>query len=279
MGWFGGRVHLKEKRKMINYTSVPNISGTFPDVVSLNSTGPGVNDGTPYLKTVIDDLWGFNQALLNAAFQFPDGSAEADGASQRLDALKKILGHPGEVIAWMGNSADPSAVDIRLLPLNGQGVLRTTYPELDAACYVGDPDNPTAPAFYHADDAAGTIRNTAGIYLILPDLRGLFIRGLDVSGSVDPDGVGREVGDVQATAYAKHWHNVMTSNEASKYFLENHYVYTSSQPSTVLRSVLQLENVAGDEGVAAESFTGSSFLVPREESRPVNTAARWCIRF
>jgi hypothetical protein len=265
---------------MIDYSTIPNTSGAYPVVVGLNSTGPGLNDGTPYLKNIIDDLWGFNQALLNAVGGIPSGSAEADGASQRLDAIKKIAGHPGEVVAWMGAAADPSVNDIRLLPLNGQGVLRATYDELDAACYVGDSNNPTASAFYRADDAGGVTRNIVGIYLILPDLRGFFIRGLDLSGGWDPDGASRDIGDVQDIAVPYHTHNdIEELSTGDKYYGEDLYVYTSSQPSTSARRIAQ-----SNQSTAFKLYADFFDITPqqgvaRSETRPVNSAARWCIRF
>jgi len=92
--------------------------------------------------------------------------------------------------------------DIRILLLEGQGIDRTidAYKMLDYITYCGDVNNATADSFYHADDAAGTIRNIAGDYLILPDMRGYATRGLDKSGLVDPQGAGRIVGSVQNDA-------------------------------------------------------------------------------
>lgn len=162
---------------MINYDTIPNTVGTFPNVVSVNATGPGTTDGTPYLKSVIDDLWGARQALLDSAGMSPDAVTESAGASQQLEAIQKIAGYPGEMVCWMGASADPSVLGIRLLHCAGQGILRSSYPDLDTAVYVGDTLNPTADAFYHADDAGGSVRNTAGIYLILVDTRYEFVRG------------------------------------------------------------------------------------------------------
>lgn len=78
---------------MINYLAAfTNQDGnSFPDTAAVNSSGPGTTDGTEFIKAFIDDLWGFNQALLNYTDDTPNGSSEADGASQRLDSLKKIV--------------------------------------------------------------------------------------------------------------------------------------------------------------------------------------------
>lgn len=42
----------------------------------------------------------------------------------------------------------------------------------------------------------------------IPDARGQFLRGLDASGVVDPDGAGRVIGDSQADAFQSHGHRV-----------------------------------------------------------------------
>lgn len=256
---------------MIDYSTIPNTSLNYPDTVGLNSTGPGVNDGTPYLKAVIDDLWGHNQALLNAAFQLPSGSAEADGASQRLDAMKRILGHPGEIVPWAGDVADPSTSQIRLLPLNGQGVSVASFFELDAACWVGAVANPTASAFYRADNPSGLPRNAAGAYLILPDLRGYALRGLDVSGAVDPDGASRDIGSLQSHAVQQHYHAIETLPGPNLVYDE--LIPIGNQPTT--KYFLQRSTSTGNQAFAT-TITTSNVSV---ESRMKNAAIRWCIRY
>jgi hypothetical protein len=267
---------------MIDYATIANVSGAFPSVVSLNSTGPGNLDGTPYIKTVIDDLWGFSQALMNASSLTPDAVTESSTASQRLEAIRRISGYPGEGIFWLGDDADPSVLGIRMLPLNGQGVLVATYPELDASCYVGNTANPTASMFYHADDAAGTIRNTAGIYLILPDMRGSFARGLDTSGTVDPGGATRDIGNLQDWATFDHSHSIARNGGAGP------SGYIAQTIAAGANSVIE----EGSGGGAATSYAGpgtqmldstysafSSTNRNASESRPVNHTGRWCIRY
>jgi hypothetical protein len=191
---------------MINYlSSFLNTNGlAFPATLSVNASGPGATDGTEFVKLMIDDYWGRFQAILDYAGLSPDGVTEAPGTSQHIEALQLgFMGMaPGTGVIWWQND-DPSVLGARVLLLNGQGVLRANYAELDANVYVGDGSNGTASAFYHADDAAGTIRNTAGVYLILPDARGYVLRGLDVAASVDPDGASRDVGSIQTDAMQK----------------------------------------------------------------------------
>lgn len=172
----------------------------FPDTEAVNSSGALSTDGTEFVKIMIDNwMFGRQQALLNHVGITPNGVAEADGASQELLALQRMGMHPGQGIFAFWNDT-PTNLGIRVLMLTGQGILRANFSDLDDAVYVGDGDNPTASVFYHADDAGGAVRNTAGIYLILPDARGQTIRGLDLAGAVDPDGASRDLGSLQIDA-------------------------------------------------------------------------------
>jgi hypothetical protein len=258
---------------MKDYATIANTLGTFPNVTGKDASGGGAVDGTPYIRQFIDDLWGVSQALMDQAGLTPDGVTESATASQRMAAYRNILGHPGEVIAWMGDAADPSASGIRLLPLTGQGILRTSYPLLDTATYVGDSDNPTASAFYHADDAAGTIRNTTGIYLILPDLRGYFLRGLDTSGTVDPQGATRDIGDTQDDDIEEHKHYV--ADKTASYPLR---YFTLLQGTGVTHSIYELGSGATSltEAYAVDIFDP---VGDHDETRAKNSACRWCIRY
>ncbi len=177
----------------------------FPDTEAVNSSGGAATDGTEFIAPMVNDgIWGWMQALLDYTGQTPNGITEAPGASQILESLRRFE-TPGKIIAACWND-DPATLGIRALLLTGQGILRANYTELDALVYVGDGNNPSAAAFYHADDAGGAARNTAGVYLILPDARGRVVRGLDLTGSVDPDGASRELGDLQGSAMWGHWH-------------------------------------------------------------------------
>jgi microcystin-dependent protein len=77
---------------MINYLStfVNTDGNAFPTTAAVNSSGPGTTDGTEFVKAMIDDMWGFNQALLDYTDDTPSGVSEAAGLSQRLDSILKI---------------------------------------------------------------------------------------------------------------------------------------------------------------------------------------------
>lgn len=180
----------------------------FPDNESVNASGPTATDGTEFVKLMVDNyMFGRQQALLNYANLVPDGVAEKDGTSQEVEAMQNSFGAPGEAVDWYGNN-DPATLGHKILILEGQGILVASFPELDAAVYTGDGDNATADAFFHADDAAGVVRNTAGIWLILPDARGVVKRAMDIPAGVDPDGAGRVPGDGQLDQFQGHQHAI-----------------------------------------------------------------------
>jgi len=181
---------------------------SYPDNAAVNATGPTETDGTEFVKIMVDNyMFGPQQALLNYAGLSPNGISEEDGNSQTLESLQKAFSHPGELVTWFGNS-DPGALGLRVLLLQGQGVLVANYPELTTAVYTGDGTNATAGAFFRADDAAGTIRNIAGAFLIMAEARGAVIRGLDDTALIDIDGAGTRLpGDFQDDAFQGHYHN------------------------------------------------------------------------
>ncbi len=188
---------------MINYfTSFINTNAVvFPGTLTVNATGPSTTDGTELVKLFGDDIWGRFQAILDYAGLTPNGVTEGPGVSQHIEALKKGFGiGPGTGVIYWKND-DPVVHGDRVLLLQGQGVLRASFADLDAMVYVGDANNTAAfnagAGFYHADDAAGTIPNIAGGFLILPDLRGKVLRGLDLAAAIDPDGAARLLGDSQ----------------------------------------------------------------------------------
>lgn len=190
------------------FTNTNNIA--FPDTEAVNASGPTATDGTEFVKILIDDHWGARQALMNYAGLVPDGISEADGTAQMIEVLQKGFGAPPGIITEWALALDPAVSGHRSILLQGQGVLRASFPDLDSAVYVGDGNNaPVAAgggAFYRADDAAGVTPNIVGIYLILPDARGVVPRGLDVAAAIDPDGASRFLGDLQADDFESHTH-------------------------------------------------------------------------
>jgi len=154
---------------MIDLTTVANITGANPNVAALNETIPLAGDGTPLVKKWLDDIWGYQQAVLAHAGTTPSGANEIAGTSQILNGLISILSPVGSVIMWQG-AVLPDTLGHRLLHLDGAGVLVSTYDALSTACWVGSSKNATAEAYYRADDSGGSSRSDTGTYLILPDM-------------------------------------------------------------------------------------------------------------
>lgn len=186
-----------------------NVTGVFPDTVGVNASGPSATDGFEFIANFVNDNnLGQAQMILNHAGLTPNGVPESDAASQIKEALWKGFGAPPGIETEWNLAADPGTTGHRCVFLNGQGVLRASYPLLDVACYVGDGNNAAAASgggfWYHADNADGSSPNIAGVWLILPESRGLAKRGLDTAATIDPDGASRFLGDVQIDAFQGH---------------------------------------------------------------------------
>ena len=89
-----------------------------------------------------------------------------------------------------------NSAPIGYLKANGAAVNATTYENLATAIYVGDTLNATALFGYKCTDPLNptTTRSISGEYIVLPDLRGEFIRGWDDSRGIDS---GRAFGSAQ----------------------------------------------------------------------------------
>jgi hypothetical protein len=152
--------------------------------------------------------------------------------------------------------------------------LRANYPLLDAAVYIGDGNNSDTsyPAYFHADDAGGAVRNTLGIYLILPDTRGKSVRGWDPSGVTDPDGPTRKFPDFQANAVVAHDHDVQTKTTGD--FAEISTIPSASGP----RSIYQPTAVNGANVLEAGVIQGGPAQHP-VETRMANYGVKMCVRW
>ena len=82
----------------INLTTDANFVGRhtaatpdYPFGSAKDETSPGAGDGSPYILSRANDLFGFMQALLEGADITPSGNADTALVSQYLDAAKIIL--------------------------------------------------------------------------------------------------------------------------------------------------------------------------------------------
>ena len=64
---------------------------SYPYGSSKDETSPGAGDGTPYFKARADDIFGFQQSLLDEAGIVPSGNADNVPTSQYKEAVRTIL--------------------------------------------------------------------------------------------------------------------------------------------------------------------------------------------
>lgn len=141
-------------------------------------------------------------ALQDSVSQIPSSTSEY-WASFLLSTNSQDAGE----VKFFARSTTP----VGYLKANGDAVLRTLYPNLDTAIYVGDTNNATAIFGYRCTNPAnpGGSRSTTGQYIVVPDMRGEFARGWDDGRGVDP---GRSFGSSQGHALLTHNHTASTSN-------------------------------------------------------------------
>lgn len=260
---------------MYNPATLPRVDGTFPVTTPRADSSYGTKDGTPLHKEWVTDVFAFMQAALNGASMSPNGNADTVSSavagnvtgSQLIEALQLMLGVPGEIVGWPGDTLPTGA---RLLKLEGQCVSLTTYPRL-ANVYCGNANNPSAPAFYKTSDAGGTTRSTSGGYMVLADYTGLFLRGRDVAEDHDPSGSTRKFGDTQLDSLEAHTHTGLY-DESDHEVVAN----TGAVPGTDYR-IDYTSTLAGDTLHTGDITTGGR--TPTAETRPVNSVVTWCIRY
>lgn len=131
------------------------------------------------------DKGNFNQVL--AALQIMFAAAADVTPAGAVEAFARRTPPPGWLVA------DGSAVPI------------ATYSRLASAIYCGDAGNGTAPWGFKCTNPSNPSgsRSTAGTHIVLPDLRGEFIRGWDNGRGVD---TGRAFGSSQADQNKAHNH-------------------------------------------------------------------------
>src|SRR4030042_3471083 len=165
---------------MLDWTAVfANYDGAWPDILAKNVAAPGADDGTEFIASLINDgIWGWQQALMDGAGLSPNGITEAAGGSQILTAFEHKYALGAGIKIMYEKNGTPAANGDRVLLLQGQVIALASYTALVAACYVGDGNNPTAPAYYKTSDAGGTTRDTSGGYFVLPDHRAMSPKGV-----------------------------------------------------------------------------------------------------
>lgn len=265
----------------VNYpTKTAPVDSEYPYGKARDITTPGDQTGTPWRAPIVNDLWGWMQEILSLAGITPSGNADKVGTSQYMDGIRRACGYPGLIVPTALNDT-PANLGIRLLVLDGSGILVANYADLVSATYVGDANNAAAAArpggcFYKAADAAGTSPSTSGSYFILPDARGQFIRGRDTAGAIDPDGASRYLGDLQTWATYNHEHHVKTSGDV--YYAEQEVVAVVTGSAD---RVISKYGVSGSPKVKEMLEVGGVAMaatnVSTDEIRPTNLNFDWAI--
>jgi len=261
---------------MKDFGDITQTTGTYPDVAAVNDTVPGDKTGTPYTKQMVDELFGVFQAILNAAHLTPNDSAEAAAASYSIEssqiaqAIQAIFMPAGMIV---GIPTDTVPTGARLLKLEGQVILRATYPRLVTNVEQSAHSN---GAFYRCN--AGGTYDAAGDYMLLPDLRGQFLRGRDSAGSVDPDGATREFGNLADWSAPDHHHAFEIGGSPDNLYEASNVDYSSGDRDGIAAS--------SGSGVTTASPTyygvtgpGDSSKMQKTEAAPVNSITTWCITY
>lgn len=162
--------------------------------------------GTPWDETVgAQQIKAGDAEAIRAKINTPSAEAvytkEETFSREEIDERVTAGGVPiGASVIW--NSA---TLPLGFIKENGAAVSRAAYPGLDAAIYVGDAANATAPFGYRCTDPADPngSRSVAGTHIVVPDSRGEFVRGADDGRGVDP---GRVLGSSQGDQNKSHTH-------------------------------------------------------------------------
>lgn len=206
-------------------------------LVSFSAVGDK-GDGGNYVTTATEAP-GVNCALGGLRVDLKNGVTNAIISTNYVCKQDNVA---AGIINWFAGTSAPSGY----LIANGQSVLRATYPNLFAA--IG-----TTYGFTNAND------------FLVPDLRGLFIRG---SGNnvYDPDAP-RTVGDLQGGTLESHTHNLLTQSGES---------YTGTPVSGVNGSGLSNGNTIT---VTRTTTVPNAPAQLSSETRPVNMALLPCIKY
>lgn len=163
----------------------------------------------------------------------------------QLEASKEVP--PGTVIAFAGAGQAPPE---GWLWCDGQAVSKNEFPGLFAA--LGTSYGGTGNPMFQ-----------------VPDYRGRFLRGLDEGAGRDPD-AGRALGSEQADAFQSHWHKhsykLQAKAATGNYTSVAHWQYSGA---------------GEDNDSIRDAVAAGSGGTPRtaSETRPVNIAVRYCIKY
>ena len=121
----------------------------------------------------------------------------SNGQYGNIDFLR-LIASPGDII-YTARQTPP----VGTIKANGAAVSVSVYADMASAIYCGDTNNDTALWGYRCTNTDGSGRSPAGGYIVVPDLRGEFMRGWDDGRGVDS---GRALGTAQGSQNLSHNH-------------------------------------------------------------------------
>lgn len=218
-----------------------------------------VNGGDPILP---------RQQVLSAPYAIQSTSARtAEVASNIVQQVADVLCPPGTIVAFGG-----AAVPAGWLPCNGSSL-------------------PTTGNYARLFTAIGYSWGGSGGSFNLPDLRGMFLRGVNAGRTgiwADPDGATRTIGSLQPSTVATHNHrwSVMTGSGRSSKVSS----WTSSGYAEVMRHTISGDapNTGGDDDDFVVSPSATDFNVFTDpystiwqsyETRPNNACVNYIIKY
>lgn len=247
-----------------------------------------------------EDLSGTQATALLVTFTGDSGAGGAKGLTPAPAAGDAAA---GRVLGASGGWVDPASLPAGMLAAfmmtsaptgwlkaNGAAVSLGTYPAL-IAIYCGDADNPTALHGYRCTNPASpsSTRSTTGGYIIVPDFRGEFIRGLDDGRGIDS---GRSAWLAQGDLVKAHTHGVTDPGHNHNISDPGHthgLVGGPNAPGTgTAGPALQSNNATSGSGVVGNTTNitiqsrVTSITVNANvgaENRPRNLAPLICIKY
>lgn len=203
--------------KMSDYTYSNAASTDYPNGSAKNASGPNMTDGTPCDAAWVNDLFGFQQAVLSAAGVVASGAPDTAQVSQLRDAIETLMWSPGDYKPaaystpgrrWLecaGGSIGSGASGATARANDDTLALFTKL--WGEAAYVIQ-DNTGVASTRGASASADW---SAGKRIVLPDTRGESFIGWDHGRGVD---AGRTLGSWKAGQIQAHTHTVQVNGAA-----------------------------------------------------------------
>ena len=221
-------------------------------LVKINNNFAGLESAGCDLETLVNTL---EETLLFLRGNVTSLSSNVTSLSSNLTSLSNtvqlINSVPvGTVSAFVGSAAPSGWIKANGAVVSNTGI----YQALSNLLYVGNGLNATASFGYKctSNTTPATTRSTSGSFIVLPDLRGYFVRGLGTNANGTAS---VSYGSIQADEFKSHSH-------------------TYSKISLITNGERDNNQQAGDEYA-----TTNTSAVGGDETRPKNIPLLYCIKY